>query len=226
MAITMLNFNSNRPVLPAVLSLGLLALALPSGEAQTATNTAAGSASRSAIPGVQPAYVPLTSSERWHRYLLGFVSPGAIVRSAAAAGLNQWNDTPTEWQQGAEGYGKRFASSYGGNMVRRTIQAGAGALLDEDSRYVPCTATGFGPRVKYALISPYMARSRTGSRKVSIAAIGALIGGAFISRTWQPPSTSHPSNALSVIASTAGTNAGISVAREFFPNVLHGWLWH
>jgi len=127
---------------------------------------------------------------------------------------------------GHQSFRTGYLGSYGGNMVRRTIQAGAGALLDEDSRYVPCTATGFGPRVKYALISPYMARSRTGSRKVSIAAIGALIGGAFISRTWQPPSTSHPSNALSVIASTAGTNAGISVAREFFPNVLHGWLWH
>ena len=148
------------------------------------------------------------------------------MRSAAAAGLNQWNDTPTEWQQGAEGYGKRFASAYGGNMVRRTIQAGAGALLDEDNRYVPCTESGFVPRMKYALISPYMARSHTGSRKVSIAAIGALVGAAFISRTWQPSSTSNPSNALTVIGTTAGTNAGIAVAREFFPNVLHGWLWH
>jgi hypothetical protein len=220
--------RSDRPVFPAVLSIGLLALALPSGEAQTAPNlsTPQGTAARAVTPPAQPAYVPLTGSERLHRYLLGLVSPGAVVRSAAAAGINQWNNTPAEWHQGAEGYGRRFASSYAGHMVRQSLQSGLGAVFDEDNRYVPSTASGFGPRLGYALSSTFIARSHTGARKVSISAAGSLVGSAFISRAWQPPSTSHPSNALTSVVITGGVIAGLHVAREFFPNLMHGWLWH
>jgi hypothetical protein len=252
----MLNFNLNR-VLPAVLSLGLLTLAVRSGEAQTAPDpqvvlgsqaapdsaqpapdppaaldasqtapdpqTSSGSASRSAVTGVQPAYVPMSASDRWHHYLLGLVSPVAIFRSAAASGITQWNDTPHEWGQGSTGYGRRFASSFGGHIVRQTIQSGAGALLDEDNRYVRCTESGFTPRLKYAVTSTFMARSHTGARKVSYSAIGSLVGAAIISRAWQPPSTSHASNAATALATTAGASVGFHVAREFLPKFLHGW---
>jgi hypothetical protein len=250
----MLNFNTNR-LLTAVLSLGLLTLAVQSGGAQTAPDpqtvqdrqaapdlqtaqdaqtttdpqaapdpqTSSGAASRSAATGLQPAYVPLSSSDRWRRYFWGLVNPADIVRSAAAAGINQWNDTPHEWEQGSTAYGRRFASSYGGHIVRLTIQSGVGALLDEDNRYVRCTESGFTPRLKYAVTSTFMARSHTGARKVSISAISSLVGAAFISRTWQPPSTSHASNAATALATTAGVNVGFHVAREFFPKILHGW---
>jgi hypothetical protein len=128
---------------------------------------------------------------------------------------------PSEWQEGAEGYGLRFAHTYGMHVVRQSIQFGAGALLDEDTRYVPSGETRFGPRLKYALISPFIARSHTGKRRVAFSTIGGMAGAAFISRTWQPPSNSHPADAMSSFGVSVGVAVGMNVVHEFFPGVYN-----
>ena len=58
-------------------------------------------------------YVFPTRRERFNRYLKSTVGPFSLARSAVSAGINQWRDNPEEWEQGASGYGKRYASSFG-----------------------------------------------------------------------------------------------------------------
>jgi hypothetical protein len=167
----------------------------------------------------------MTTQQRWHRYFTDLVSPAAVIETAAGAGITQLTDTPSEWQQGATGYGYRFANSFGIHVVRATIRNGAAALLHEDNRYIPSGATGFGPRLKYALTSTVLARSRDGSRHVSASAISGFVGGAFISRAWQPPSTAHANNAASSLGVSVGLSAGMNVAHEFFPRIFHNWFF-
>src|SRR5262245_24973539 len=99
------------------------------GQTPNAVPSAAGSAARTAPSAPLPAFVPMTKGERWHKYLSNLVGPSGLIQSAAGAGINQWNDSPSEWKQDAGGYGVRFANSYGIHMVRQTIKFGAGALL-------------------------------------------------------------------------------------------------
>src|SRR5262249_26458623 len=139
------------------------------------------------------------------------------------AGVNQWTNTPGEWGQGSAGYGRRFANSYGFHVVRQTIQSGGAALLHEDTRYVPSGASGFVPRLKYALTSTVMARSRNGSRHISISMIGGFTGAAFISRAWQPQSRAQPEDAMTALGVSVGLAAGRNVVHEFFPRVFHFW---
>jgi len=202
---------------------GLMLLVLP-GAAQTtpAKPQTKGTASRALIPG-QPIYVPLSKEERWRRYLSSLVSPAYAIQSAAGAGINHLANTPSEWNQGAEGYGRRFANSYGIHVVRQSIRDGAGALLDEDTRYMPSPDTRFAPRLKYALMSTFMARTHTGRRRVAFSSIGALAGTAFISRAWQPSSTSQPLDAMSNFGIGVGVEAASNVVHEFFPRVFHLW---
>jgi len=167
--------------------------------------------------------VPLTNKQRWHRYLSNLVSPGAVLESAAGAGIKQWSDTPSEWDQDGWGYGLRFASSFGVHVVKQSIESGTAALLHEDNRYVPCSETGFGPRLKYALTSTVMARSPNGSRRISISKISAFTATSFISRTWQPASTSQASDAFAHLGISVGLAAGYNVGREFLPRVFHFW---
>ena len=54
-------------------------------------------------------YVFPSSKHRFNRYVKSTVGPFSLLRSAASAGIDQWNDNPEEWEQGASGYGKRFA---------------------------------------------------------------------------------------------------------------------
>jgi len=161
-----------------------------------------------------------TKQQRLNEYLRALVSPIAVIGSAAGAGIGQWRDSPPEWAQGGSGYGVRYASSFAEHFVQQTILSGTAACLGEDTRYIPSEQRGFKRRLKYALASTVMARANDGSRQLSFAKIGAFAGGAFVSRAWQPPSTSAAPDAIVNLAASVGVAAGFNVVREFVPRVL------
>src|SRR5262245_52162280 len=51
---------------------------------------------------------PISKRQRFNNYIIYTVGPMALIGNAAAAGLQQAADSPHEWGQGGEGYGKRF----------------------------------------------------------------------------------------------------------------------
>ena len=71
-----------------------------------------------------PPYVFPDSSKRFHRYVKDTIGPLSLLKTAASAGLNQWDSDPLEWGQGMKGYGKRLASNFGGNVIRQTVTYG------------------------------------------------------------------------------------------------------
>lgn len=168
---------------------------------------------------------PLTRHQRLRDYLLSLVSPIPVFGSAASAAIGQWRDHPNEWKEGAAGYGRRFASSMAQHVAGQTMLSGAAALLDENNRYVRSGQSGIRRRLRYALISTVLARSRDGSRHVSFSKIGTLAGAALLSRAWQPPSSAQPHNAWANFGASLGVAAGFNVLREFLPRRFHpGWL--
>jgi hypothetical protein len=166
-------------------------------------------------------YIPMTQSERARHYVKGMFGIEAFARSAVGAGLRQWTNTPPEWGQGADGYARRFAHSFGENMVRQTITYGVADALDEDNRYFRSERTGFGPRTMYAVESTFLARRPDGARRVSYSRIIGLVATAFISRTWQPPSLRGPGHAVGSLGTAVGSEVGFNIAREFLPSLLH-----
>jgi hypothetical protein len=172
------------------------------------------------VTKLQPAFKPMTQSERFQHYVKNTFSVEAILRSAAGAGISQANDTPHEWGQGAEGYARRFGNSFGQEIMRGTITYGASDLLHEDNRYIPSGESGAGARVKYAIASTFPARKDNGSRRFSYSRIGGILAVAFISREWQPPSENKPRNAAASFGTTLGTEIGFNIAREFLPKVF------
>jgi hypothetical protein len=72
-------------------------------------------------PAVTARYTPMTQREKLHYYVRHMFSVESVVRSAAGAAILQGVDTPAEWGQGADGYGRRFANSYGQHVMRSTL---------------------------------------------------------------------------------------------------------
>ena len=172
-------------------------------------------------PPGQPAFVPMTESQRLREFLKDTVSPLSLVNSAASAGLGQARDRPKEWKQGAEGYGMRYGSAFAEHIVRETLEFGASSLLHEDNRYIPSGQAGAKARIAYAVESTFLARRDDGSRRLSYSRIGAFAGAAFISRLWQPHSTAGARSATINFGTTIGIATGFNVAREFLPRVFH-----
>ena len=155
-------------------------------------------------------------------YLKRTFSLNSVVMSAAGAGLSQATNTPGEWGQGAVGYGRRFANSYGKHIIQRTIQYPIARLLHEEISYHRSEKTGFGPRLEYALMSVVIThKTTTGARTVNVGEIAGSLGSGLISRAWQPASTRSIAMGFGSAGISLGVDAGLNVVREFWPEIRH-----
>ena len=106
---------------------------------------------------VQPAltYTRPTEKTKLHNY---FFDAFPIAGAAIAAGINQAERTPPEWEQGAEGYGKRFGSNFAIAAVSTTARYTLAKAFGEDTLYYRCGCKGLLPRLNHAVISTFTAR--------------------------------------------------------------------
>ena len=165
-------------------------------------------------------FQPLNQKERNHMYARSLINPIWYLKGAASAGVNQWRDKPQEWEQGASGYGKRFADIMGQYAINKTVTFGFESLLHEDNRYFQSGKIGFWPRMGYALSSGILARHDNGKRYPSASLLLGFWSGAYLSRFWQPPSESSIGDAASSFGISMGWNIGLGVVKEYLPGML------
>jgi hypothetical protein len=164
-------------------------------------------------------FQPLTQRQRTQIYVKTMVNPLGYLKAGFSAGLDQWKDKPEEWEQGASGYGKRFANILGQYSIQRTVTFGLSSLLHEDNRYFNSGKKDFWPRVGYSVASGILARHDDGRLHVSISQLGGVAAGAFLSRTWLPPSQQSAGDGAVSFGITMASNMGFGVVKEFLPDV-------
>jgi len=163
-------------------------------------------------------YVFPTHRERFKRYVSSTVGPFALGRTAASAGINQWRDSPEEWGQGAKGYGRRFASGMGQNVIQQTVTYGLDEAMGLDTGFQRSKRDGFFPRFKDALIQNVTSRTKSGDRVVSVPRFAGVYTGAIVAReTWYPDRYSYKDGLRSGTTSLL-TGFGINLVREFVFN--------
>jgi hypothetical protein len=170
--------------------------------------------------GGKDEFQPLTQKERNKIFAKSFINPIWYIKAAMSAGVNQWSDTPEEWEQGASGYGKRYADIVGQYTIRRTVMFGFESLLHEDNRYFPSRKKGLWPRIGYSLSSGILARHDNGKRYPSASLLVGFASGAYLSRFWQPPSANSIGDAATSFGISMGWNIGLGVAKEFLPDIV------
>jgi len=159
-----------------------------------------------------------TNRERFNRYVKDTVGPFRLTRTAFAAGIDQWRDTPEEWEQGMKGYGKRFASSFGRNAIQQTVTYGLDEALDLDSSFHRSNREGVMPRVKHAFLETITSRTKTGKRVLSAPRLAGVYTGAIVqTETWYPERYSYK-DGLRIGTSTLLTSFGVNLVREFIIN--------
>jgi len=138
----------------------------------------------------QPTYTYTRPSEKtkFHNYLFDAFGPYPIVGAAIAAGINQADNAPPEWGQGAEGYGKRFGSDFGILAISTSTRYGLAELFREDTLYYRCECKGFFPRLGHALVSTFTARrGEDGHRVFSFPDLVAPYAGTMVGvYAWYP----------------------------------------
>lgn len=164
-------------------------------------------------------FQPLTQHQRTQIYVKTMVNPLGYLKAGFSAGLDQWKDKPREWEQGASGYGKRFANIIGQYTIQRTVTFGLSSVLHEDNRYFNSGKKGLWPRVGYAVSSGILARHDDGSRHLSVSQLSGVAAGAFVSRIWLPPSQQSAEDGAVSFGLTMASNMGFGVLKEFLPDI-------
>ncbi|HEY6805701.1 MAG TPA: hypothetical protein VI306_19130 [Pyrinomonadaceae bacterium] len=163
-------------------------------------------------------YVFPDSDKRFRRYVINMVGPFALLKTAASAAINQWNDNPEEWGQGAQGYGKRFASNLGGNAIRQTVTYGLSEALHLDTGFERSKRKGFWPRLSDALVQNVTSRTRSGKRVISAPIFAGAYAGAIIPTvTWYPERYGYK-DGLREGTYALASGLAINVLREFVFN--------
>ena len=167
-------------------------------------------------------YAPPAQGIKLRNYLFDAYGPYPLAGAAVAAGINQLSNSPPEWNQGAEGFGKRFGSDFVIAAVGTTTRYGLAAVLKEDTLYYRCECRGAYPRIGHAVISTLTARRGTdGHRVFSFPALVAPYAGTMTAVYGWYPSRFGAKDAFrmgnySMLAYMAG-----NVSLEFFYSGPH-----
>jgi hypothetical protein len=156
--------------------------------------------------------------QRFDRYVSNTVGPKSLTKVAAVAAIGQWNDNPDEWGQGASGYGKRFASSFGSNAITQTVTYGLSEAFHLDTGFEKSRREGFWPRLSDALVQNVTSRTRSGRRVISAPRlIGVYTGTIVPAETWYPSRYTYRDGLRSGTYNLAA-GFGLNLLREFVFN--------
>jgi hypothetical protein len=162
----------------------------------------------------------LTEKKRFQLYVVSTAGPIPLFAEAVGAGISQWENSPKEWGQGWEAYGKRYGSNLAYNGVRGTITYGTSIVFREDNRYFASHKHGFWPRTGYAVLSTVTARHPDGNRAFSVSSVTGVIGASAISSIWGPRSWKGIGNISENAGISFAATAGFNIVREFLSDVL------
>jgi hypothetical protein len=189
-----------------------------SRELESSQTSANQTANQTTKQKADQAYVFPTRRERFNRYVKSTIGPFSLLNTAVSAGIKQWKDNPEEWEQGASGYGKRYASSFGRNAIQQTVIYGLDSSLGLDTGFKKSTRKGFWPRMKDALAENITSRTRTGKRVISVPRISGIYASRIIrAETWYPPRYDYKDGLRSGTRSLV-TGFGMNLVREFVIN--------
>lgn len=164
---------------------------------------------------VTNAYVRPDSRTRFRRYVNSMFGPAALGRTVLSAGISTWRNSPEEWGDNWEGFGRRVASGMGRNAIKQTAIYGLDEALKYDSRFYRSEKKSFGPRLGNALISPVTARDKNGKRVLGVPRIaGTYTASIIAAETWYPSRYDYK-DGLKNGTISLGINAAFNVFREF-----------
>ena len=180
-------------------------------------------------PIAQPdlTYTRPTEKTKLQNYFFDTYGPYPIVGAAIAAGINQLDNTPPEWRQGAEGYGKRLGSDFSIAAITTTTRYGLAEAFHEDTLYYRCDCKGLFPRLTHAITSTFTSRrGEDGHHVFSFPALVAPYAGTMTAvYGWYPGRYDARDGFRMGNYSLLGYIGG-NIALEFLYSGPHSWISH
>jgi hypothetical protein len=161
------------------------------------------------------AYVRPDSKTRFKRYVKSIVGPTALAKTVVSSGISTWQNSPPEWGTKWEGFGRRFASGMGKNVIKQTTVYALDESFKLDSKFYRSKKKDFGGRFGDAIISPFVARDKNGKKVFGFPRVmGTYTASIIAYETWYPKRFTYKDGLKSGTISL-GFNAVFNVIKEF-----------
>jgi len=141
------------------------------------------------------------------------------ITSGLFASLYQIENQNPSFGQGMAGYSKRYAASYGDQMIGNMMTEGiVPSLFHEDPRYFRRGQGTKMSRLGSALFQILVTRTDSGSRTFNVAEWGGNAAAVAVSNAWYPDTRDVSDNVEKLLIQCA-TDAFSNVLKEFWPDV-------
>ena len=179
-----------------------------------------------AVASAGNTYTPPTGKERSDLYVRrAFLSPAAFFRAAGPALGSHLKNRPSEWGQGMEGYGRRFANRFGRFALKETYEAAGAAALGHEVRYLRSSRSGFVPRAAHAMAATFITYDKNGRRTPHIARLGSAFAAEFTGNLWMPAGYRTGAEVVRGVGIDLGMNSVFNLFREFSPELKRILPW-
>jgi|HubBroStandDraft_3_1064219.scaffolds.fasta_scaffold02316_6 hypothetical protein len=164
---------------------------------------------------------PLTSGDKFKVVGRSLIDPSEFVLIGFVAGLGQASDSNPSYGQGAQGYGKRYATAYADNAIENFMASAVlPSLLHQDPRYYQLGHGGFLRRTGHALSRVVMTRSDSGRSQFNYSEVfGAGMAAAISTYSYHPESERGVGTVISVWGTQIGWDVGTYMLKEFWPDL-------
>jgi hypothetical protein len=174
-----------------------------------------------AIPNFYVSYisnpVPLDPKQKFELAFRTMVDPVSFVLVGVTAAIEQGDDDYA-WQQGALGYGKRYAAAYG-TFIDSTLLGNAilPILLKQDPRYFYKGTGTVRARALYAIANAVICKGDNHHWQFNYSAIGGSIAANALSSFYYPaPNRAGAGLTFEGAAIGTGFSAVTNLVQEFF----------
>ena len=164
---------------------------------------------------------PLTSGDKFKVVGRSLIDPSEFVLIGFVAGLGQASNSNPSYGQGAQGYGKRYATAYADNAIENFMASAAlPSLLHQDPRYYQLGHGGFLRRTGHAISRVVMTRSDSGQSQFNYSEVfGAGMAAAISTYSYHPESERGVGTVISVWGTQIGWDVGTYMLKEFWPDL-------
>lgn len=168
------------------------------------------------VPQTAPAQSSPTAepdaAERWRALQSEAIDPGVFFASVGAGTGAHLGDEPAAWPETVGGYAARVGSSAGGELLQIGGTHGLAAGLRLDIRYRPRRHEDMGDRLRHAVLSPLLARTRSGARVPNLPNAAGTYAGALAQTRWEQGEW-RPRAALTSIAISLGFDVMVNLVE-------------
>lgn len=169
----------------------------------------------------EPHPEPLTTGMKFHLAYKSLTNPVFFARTAAWAGVQQATDTPGQWRQGANGYGKRVGAGFADATTEGLIgNAILPSLLHQDPRYFYQGSGTKKSRALHAVLAAFICKGDNGQTQPNYSTWGGSLISSSISVSYYPSSDRNAQHVFKTFGIGMGLHVAGGLVQEFIVDKL------